>query len=472
MRWAHPGLGFFLKRESLKCSFLAVPQYLKKRRWRRRRAEYQNLELSYLALCEYFLLTYRYGIEGKICKGQSHLEKRTRVQSIKLLCATIKEAVGGFLPDPKEQIQPKRVIRQVCRRWRHTADDETSLWTHLYVHNGTNMDEMRQSLALSKGRPLVLFLVVMEQPGEGKTEKYMDALVDTFADGFLRCKRLVLAIDSTEETYYLMDKLSNLSAPVLESIELGIQPDALYDQHESGTVSHLFRGQLPLLTSVSFQSTFVLWDPAHLYSNLTHLRLEDLTVDFHPTEGELYDMLRAARRLESLDLLGVACIPDDHILTSDPPKLPRLTHLKVGCPNEWTSLFISKLDIPSMHTLSVSFGNDRQFAVFTQRFFMLYRNVRSLTLMGLLADPHNIGLVIHATPNLQRLDISGTYIAVPILCTSTGSSAGSRLACHWTSRGAELDVPLSKSWYSPASPYPCDFYPAFLRSMRLVFLQT
>ncbi|KAJ7429290.1 hypothetical protein B0H11DRAFT_1945364 [Mycena galericulata] len=244
------------------------------------------------------------------------------------------------------------IVSNVCRLWRRIVQRHSVFWSSISVNRTQTIRHIDYLLARSRSYPFHLLIDFRPAPyNDGPWhDPPLPAIVNRLLPHFDRLLSLVVYAGSSDILSIMRYNRALLHMPALTSLFVHRGASALYP-----TPVALFPS---LSTSLHTMVLSVLpFDIASLVllPNLQRLVLRDFSPDDYPSFFDFIDFLRSTPcvRELSLDRFGLHGVPTDESRLHLLPDL-RVLHLALHS-NASVVCFLSRLQLPSLVTLAVSF---------------------------------------------------------------------------------------------------------------------
>ncbi|KAJ7207411.1 hypothetical protein C8J57DRAFT_1258106 [Mycena rebaudengoi] len=170
----------------------------------------------------------------------------------------------------------------------------------------------------------------------------------------------------------------------------------------------IFGGSLPLLRSLAFTGTYILWNPLPFFANLDTLHLEGLFGEDTLSVDEYFTLFSTVTQLRDLHLVDVACVGFD---TSDitPPTLPNLQRLYFASAADSACCLLSMLRMPMLRTLHLQIENSVIIDSFLEHCSVILGNIETLLLEMQFEGLVQVADFLSAVPRVRCIDCIGTY---------------------------------------------------------------
>jgi len=274
----------------------------------------------------------------------SMLTRRNMLAPISILPAEILARIFHFAAFSERPYSMGWVnVTHVCRRWRQTALDDSTLWAH-FLDFPRNKEWIAERLSRARNAPLTIDL-----------DESMDK--DTFS-------LFTPHISHTRELYLrnlssfhpkIVQKISIQKAPVLECLELSMSGTAPMGKHHS-----FFKGPLPKLRTFCISQILFPWSSVPR-GQLTQLKVTlNEEVSTVTSKGSRHDDLKQLIGLlvdcPSLEVLTLEnCLPSMLSESSGQTiRLPRLLHLCLGGSSSRVMNLLKMLKLSSFTTLRLN----------------------------------------------------------------------------------------------------------------------
>ena len=264
----------------------------------------------------------------------------------------------------------------VCRRWRHIATHDQTLWNTIWFKD-VKLGYQRSKLYFERAGTSTLDLRIEDDdksrliPGRPMTGDDMSQVLDILMMKSNQIRMLVVVVELWPPILVLLDRLyrSSRSLRQLERIEIHRTgrpyrwdgPD--YPLCDFQHALSLCNGNTQRINYVCLNGLHLDWDKSRL-SNLNHLDLRRMPPDMGPSLERFRYMLESSPNLRKLSLDGAGPIMSaSKAMRSYPPVfLPRLESLVIGDVHVTLAIFYARI----IHA----------------------PNVREMTLLNLVGEDH------------------------------------------------------------------------------------
>ncbi|KAJ7983062.1 hypothetical protein DFH06DRAFT_1318521 [Mycena polygramma] len=329
-----------------------------------------------------------------------------------VLSRTMRFYLGIFFTDQEHFDKRRRVLTQVCRQWRAVCTGDCLMWNEIFVTSRHHLDCLRQTLVFSKQARLTIVIVIFDlylMGAGGSRQQILEhafLVMKVLAAAFLRCWRLFVTTVSVENTQFFAPLLNVLRAPMLEYLELGLEPDCIEDQRQFQPIPLPFGGRIDSLQSFTFSQSMVLWEPAPFYSGLRQIHFDAFWTAYMPTFTEIHAILECITNLKSLVLNYVDFVEPP----ADSPRrtiaLNRLTHLDFGANDETAAIFIATLHMPLLHTLDIHFDEESFLPVFLTHCSTLLSQITTFAIGAIISCGDDIRTALQCLDRATYLDLT------------------------------------------------------------------
>ncbi|KAJ7714289.1 hypothetical protein B0H16DRAFT_1742763 [Mycena metata] len=310
----------------------------------------------------------------------------------------------------------RHVIRMVSPYWNTLVKKEPALWSQIYVRQRTVVGKLALWIQRA-GRVPISFAFHLSEPFVGPTvlldpshyrRKWLD-LVATIAPTMARCARVSIQTHNPHTTRFLIAILNTLDASAVERIDLRLCPYSMSLLRRVGSpdsmfaLPPLFMDNVPRLRYLTFRAFFTAWGASPILSNLTTLRLDELYDQYSPTVEEIFVVLGAAPRLETLFFLDVACIGFE-TFTLDPPVMAFLDTLHFAGTDDACSCLLSLISMPAITHLHLRLDSSLCLQVFLAHCTTLCGHITMLSLDVPMDTIRALVNIFEAFPRLELLD--------------------------------------------------------------------
>ncbi|KAJ7229640.1 hypothetical protein C8J57DRAFT_1251834 [Mycena rebaudengoi] len=316
---------------------------------------------------------------------------------------------GSFFEDPEGYAKNRIAIRTVCRLWDHLVTSNPAAWNHIHVQNKTPVAVLRAHTARSKSLPFIWhFHLLPKAPGLFPYNIFCpnwEHLLSVLAPLSSRCIVLIVQSDDMLATFFIMGRLSNMDGSSITDLSLEIKPGPIEEQrHDVEPLSLPFMGSMPALSSLTFDGSFVLWNPTLLYSTLHTLHLEGLSHDDTAEVDDYFNLFTTAVRLVDLHLVYVEC-NGFRTFSIQPPTLPYLTRLYFATDDDTSCCLLSMLKLPALCTLHLEITKDADISTFISHCSRTVAGVETLLLnVQVETLPRLVGLLL-MMPAIRCIDV-------------------------------------------------------------------
>ncbi|KAG9041204.1 hypothetical protein FS837_012554, partial [Tulasnella sp. UAMH 9824] len=249
--------------------------------------------------------------------------------STELLVAII-EMTLDYEPEPKKVWFGHEALLLVCRYWNDVVTNTPSLWA--YIRKTTGIPNARIVHALEKSKDHPLEIKKSWTPDRRDREGFFKAIV---AHAY-RWRNASLFLERSADS---QRPITTLSAPLLESISLSIDPDIGWT-HERPL--NIFRGQPQIrLRELFLGGVPIPWSPTFL-CNLKALGISDMKF-LGPSFDQLFAILAACPGLESLAIQDVNIAGGTSAVSRNTVHMPALARLELGIRRETTSRILATI---------------------------------------------------------------------------------------------------------------------------------
>ncbi|KAJ7033249.1 hypothetical protein C8F04DRAFT_1261060 [Mycena alexandri] len=345
------------------------------------------------------------------------------------------------------------ILRMVSPTWNSLVEAEPALWSHIYIGQHTVIRKLALWIQRAGSMPISLAFQLSE-PLNGPTvfvdpspyrSKWLNLLA-TVSPIMAQCVHVSIQAHNPQTTRFLLAFLSILDASAVCHIDLRLFPYGMHVlRHVDNTdgiftVPLLFANNTPSLQYLAIYGFFTTWGASPILTNLTTLRLQHLYDEYSPTVDELFTVLGAAPRLETLYLLDVGCIGYDNY-TVDPPPMASLVVLYFSGYDEICSCLFSIMPLPTVTTLQLQLDGGRSLQVFLAHCGELCRQVTILVMDISLGSVQVLIDIFQAFPNVEHLDARAM---APYFTVALHS-----IVAHWTSLCPALGTILVDEYVEP-----------------------
>ncbi|KAJ7429599.1 hypothetical protein B0H11DRAFT_1944502 [Mycena galericulata] len=338
-----------------------------------------------------------------------------------LIGSCLRWAPGPFLLDPEKYNGQLENLRQVCILWRDIVTGDPALWTHMHIDEKTSFSALGNWLNRSGSLPLTFNIKMDKMESSVEENGTVAPITHILSAGrsnrwhvkaiillpFMhRCRRLILHAKDGATSHLLVALFNKMDCSSLEVLDFALSPYSVDTQRDATEAEPLLLvptfENAPAIKSLSLDDTFVLWGGASIYSNLTHLHLEDLWGDSSPYADDLYELFTAAVQLTHLhfnrvDVAGI------ELFMRDFPVLEHLTHLSYAC-SDSGSCFLSTVSMPALSVLYLDGEDGPLVHGFLDHCDRLIKPVKHLILDITVDTVDTLVDLLMYVPNVERVD--------------------------------------------------------------------
>ncbi|KAJ7781435.1 hypothetical protein B0H16DRAFT_1710638 [Mycena metata] len=333
-----------------------------------------------------------------------------------LMANILKLAPVHFPSAPYSYEGSRHVLRMVSPYWNGIIEAEPAFWSQIYVGNRTVVGKLALWIRRARSAP-ISFAFHLEEPLHGPSvmldrpsyrTKWLD-LVATVFPAMAQCVRVSVRAHNPTTTRFILLCLNSLDASAVERIDLHLCPYGLRIQRHVEPndpifgLPPLFLDNVPRLRCLTFNGFFTTWGASPNLSNVTTLRLDELDEEFAPTVDEIFAVLSAAPRLETLFFLDVGCVGFE-TYTLEPPVMVFLDILHFSGRDDACSCLLSLVSMPAITTLYLQLHEELCVRVFVAHCAVMCGRVTTLSVDFPLATVRTVLDVFEAFPRLEYLD--------------------------------------------------------------------
>ncbi|KAI0338058.1 hypothetical protein BDW22DRAFT_828969 [Trametopsis cervina] len=293
------------------------------------------------------------------------------------------------------------ILASVCRRWRHIALGNSSLWTNIYLTPW--QPRMWTALALSRADHQLLDVTIDYCTEYSPKGEALAQLLDVAYPYMERWKSLTIVTHHAEVLRYMASRLRNAHAPNLSNLRLSLTGSGP-PGNQVVSLPVMFQEGAPALTGVHVDSVGMAWQ-SQPFVGLTILDLRWLWNEAKLSYPQLHNLLAASPALKKLVLRGLYV---DLTPAAIYPiiSVPSLTDLELSGDN--VSSMLSLLDVPALEELALANVDEAEFRDLMRSFDIptrrQYPRLRSLHLLNVSTTPI-MELFFEAIPNLNAFTI-------------------------------------------------------------------
>ncbi|KAJ7202997.1 hypothetical protein C8J57DRAFT_1259888 [Mycena rebaudengoi] len=229
-----------------------------------------------------------------------------------------------------------------------------------------------------------------------------------------RCQTVVLVSESYAASSFILQRLCDMDGSCIVNLQFELRVGSLHHQRLRLTDPNLaknpiiFGGSLPLLRSLAFTGTYILWNPLPFFANLDTLHLEGLFGEDTLSVDEYFTLFSTVTQLRDLHLVDVACVGFD---TSDitPPTLSNLQRLYFASAADSACCLLSMLRMPMLRTLHLQIENSVIIDSFLEHCSVILGNIETLLLEMQFEGLVQVADFLSAVPRVRCIDCIGTY---------------------------------------------------------------
>jgi F-box-like len=284
-------------------------------------------------------------LSGAICRLKVLLWRMFPFNNlpVEIVVNIFRYAVWSTINSPEGVLLRFR-LTWVCRRWRHIAVHDQTLWNTIWFKD-VKLGYQRSKLYLERAGTATLDLRIEDDdksrlaPGQSMSGDDMNRILDILLKKSNQIRMLIVVVELWPPILVLLDRLhrSSRSLQQLERIEIHRTGRPYrwdgpgYPLCDYQHALSLFNGQAQRINFICLNGIHLDWDRACL-TNLTNLDLRRMPPDLGPSLERFRYMLESSPNLRKLSLDGAGpMVPMNSAAHSYPPVfLPRLESLVLG----------------------------------------------------------------------------------------------------------------------------------------------
>lgn len=284
----------------------------------------------------------------------------------------------------------------VCRRWRHIAIQDPTLWNTIWFKD-VKLGYQRSKLFFERAGTATLDLRIDDNdksrlvPGRPMTGDDMNQILDIIMMKSNQIRMLVVVVELWPPVLVFLDRLyrSSRSLQQFESIEIH-RTGRPYNSDGPGyrlkDYKHAFNfcnGNTQRINHICMNGIHLDWDKSR-FTNLSYLDLRRMPPSLEPSLEQFCYILQSSPNLKKLSLDGAG--PTESMHRHPPVSLPRLESLVIGDVLVTTAIFYVKI----IHA----------------------PNVREMTLLNLMGEDHTMlfKVLTGRFPELLMLTLHAVHI--------------------------------------------------------------